>query len=281
MKAINLNMTEAFSGDSHRASGMLIQKFPFNCDGQGNNMTIAVSVLRANRHSPAHCHNFDQIRYIIDGASKYGAFDMQAGDCGYFPESVVYGPQDQDRDARALVLQFPGDSAAPFLTPGMMRESMIKLKARDPDFGKGGMGTDAQGNKRDSYELIWEESHGRPIEYAPPRYTSPIIMRPQNFRWRKDEQGREVRHLGSFGDSGLRVSIVRVVADGSLGITPSRSAEFWFLLDGSVRHEGTEYDRHSGFFFETKDAPVEVELHRAEFLVVQLPRRWKDATAHA
>jgi hypothetical protein len=281
MKAINLSMTEAFAGDSHRASGMSIQKFPFTCDGEGNNMTIAVTVLRANRHSPAHCHNFDQIRYIIDGASKYGAFDMQAGDCGYFPESVVYGPQDQDRDALGLVLQFPGDSTAPFLTPEMMRESMVKLKERDPDFGKGGMGTDAQGNKRDSYELIWEESYGRPIEYAPPRYTSPIIMRPQNFCWRKDEEGREVRHLGSFGDSGLRVSIVRMAARGSLGITPARSAEFWFLLQGNVWHENTKYDRHSGFFFETKDTRVEVESRGAELLVVQLPRRWKDTAAHA
>ena len=54
---------------------------------------IRVGISRHKKddyYSPRHRHNFDQVRFTIEGQVKYGPITTQAGDCLYFPEGVFY-----------------------------------------------------------------------------------------------------------------------------------------------------------------------------------------------
>lgn len=275
MKAFSFNGTNAVAADGHRGSAMKMEMFPYVKTQSGVNIHISIGGLPAGRFSPEHRHNFDQVRLLLSGRSDYGGWIMEEGDCGYFPESVFYGPQTQEEDARILTLQFPGDSAAYYPTAEEVAATTRKLKEADQDFGRGGTGTDANGESRDAFELVWEELQGKPIGYAPPRYGSPVIIKPDHFRWKNDKYGREIRHLGRFGDSRLTISNVRLSNGDLLGPQDADDAmagEFWFLIKGRATIDGHQFAHHSGFFFDGEQAvaPDHVE---AEFLVVRFPDR--------
>lgn len=274
MHAFDFSSADAIAADHHRGSNMKLQIFPYFTEPSCSNVFISIGRIPIGRFSPPHCHNFDQVRYMIEGSSDYGGWRLEPGDCGYFPSSVPYGPQSQDEDARVLTLQFPGDANAYYPTPAELAGAVARLKAADPGFGTGGVGRDAAGEERDSFELAWEELRGEPIRYAPPRYTAPIVMKPGNFAWRRDAGGRTARHLGTFGDCRLSISMVRLHGAGTMGDEAGRATEFWFLLAGRLDVDGVHHGPHSGFVIESGGMPARVAADAAEFLVVRLPERF-------
>jgi hypothetical protein len=145
------------------------------------------------------------------------------------------------------------------------------LKADDPAFGKDGVGTGEDGVERDAFELVWEAIRGEPVRYAPPRYDAPVVMKPGNFRRRRDAHGRETRHLGTFGDSRLRIAMVDL-SDGQPFGTASLT-EFWFLVAGGLHWRGVDYGPGAGFLFDGDDAPATASAAAAEFLVITFPER--------
>lgn len=255
---------------------MKMDMFPVFTDATGANMLISVGLLPTGRDSPEHRHNFDQVRFLIRGTSDYGQWIMEEGDCGYFPESVAYGPQRQEQDALVLTLQFPGDSGAYYPTPSELAEMTTKLRTADPTFGQGGTGTDADGMERDAFELVWEALRGQRAQYAPPRYAAPIIIKPDHFNWKPSSPGKEVRHLGTFGDSRLEISQVKLSGSAMLGPTNDAkggTTEFWFLARGELTIGDTRHEPYSGFLFDGGDGPVVADGH-AELLVVRFPARF-------
>src|SRR5262245_28001226 len=78
-------------------------------------------------NSPRHRHNFEQIRYQLEGVLDYGRDGkLTAGMVGYFPEAVYYGPQSQDPSisCKTIVLQFGGASGSGYLSQAEVQAGM-------------------------------------------------------------------------------------------------------------------------------------------------------------
>src|SRR6266851_5407799 len=84
-----------------------------------DNFQLSFGQMGGDFNSPRHRHNFEQIRYQLDGVLDYGRDGkLLAGMVGYFPEAVHYGPQSQDPNVacKTIVLQFGGASGSGYLS---------------------------------------------------------------------------------------------------------------------------------------------------------------------
>src|SRR4051812_2192818 len=79
-------------GSPHRQTTLRITDFFEPADER----RIRVGISRHKKdayYSPRHRHNFDQVRFTIEGQVKYGPITTQPGDCLYFPEGASSGPR--------------------------------------------------------------------------------------------------------------------------------------------------------------------------------------------
>ena len=89
--------------------------------GALDNFQLSFGQMGGDFNSPRHRHNFEQIRYQLEGVLDYGRDGkLTAGMVGYFPEAVYYGPQSQDPNipCKTIVLQFGGASGSGYLSAG-------------------------------------------------------------------------------------------------------------------------------------------------------------------
>ena len=87
--------------------------------GTLDNFQLSFGQMGGDFNSPRHRHNFEQIRYQLEGVLDYGRDGkLSAGMVGYFPEACYYGPQSQDPDisCKTIVLQFGGASGSGYLS---------------------------------------------------------------------------------------------------------------------------------------------------------------------
>src|SRR5687768_2675306 len=98
-------------------------------EGAPNNFFLSLSVLGGDFFSPRHRHNFDQVRFQIEGD---GGFDrdgvMTPGTVGYFPEGTRYGPQSNRGDLTVLVLQFAGASGNGYTSEAVISRAVRELR---------------------------------------------------------------------------------------------------------------------------------------------------------
>src|SRR5882672_4457869 len=213
--------------------------------GALDNFQLSFGQMGGDFNSPRHRHNFEQIRYQLEGVLDYGRDGkLVAGMVGYFPEAVYYGPQSQDPSipCKTIVLQFGGASGSGYLSQAEVQKGMQALKQegefKDGVFRRGPLpnppphsasqdareranaGEEREGaGKRnvDGYQAIWEHANQRPMVYPKPRYPQPIFMDPNNYDW--------VPVAGAPG-----------VAEKLLGVfTERRSQASLFRLDGGAR----------------------------------------------
>ena len=151
-------------------------------------------------HSPRHKHTFDQVRYILSGAVKYGRDVYGPETCLYLPEGVSYGPMQSYEDSvrTSVGLQFPGPSRIPYPTSADIagaREELSKLGK----FEKGIFAW-SDGRKQDSFEAIAERLMGEELSYPAPRYKDYVVMNAENYDWRplKDTSRRLCKAFGIF-----------------------------------------------------------------------------------
>src|SRR5205807_4334297 len=65
---------------------------------------------RERYYSPKHHHNFDQIRFVVEGEVDFGSVIARAGDCVYFPEGTHYGISVLTESVRTFTVQTHGPS---------------------------------------------------------------------------------------------------------------------------------------------------------------------------
>ena len=135
---------------------------------------------------PRHHHNFEQIRYVLEGHLKLGNKLYGPGTFMYVPESVYYGPQTRDEDTRIIAFKFPGPSGVPMFTAAQLKRGRDELRADGVTFQTGAAHFPS-GKKQDGFEAMWERVACRPIEYAQPRYEEPIYVHPEAFQWRPNQ----------------------------------------------------------------------------------------------
>jgi hypothetical protein len=153
-----------------------------------DNFQLSFGQMGGDFNSPRHRHNFEQIRYQLEGVLDYGRDGkLTAGMVGYFPEAVYYGPQSQDPaiPCKTIVLQFGGASGSGYLSQSEVKAGMEELK-QEGEFKDGVFRrrADVEGKRNmDGYQAIWEHANGRAMVYPKPRYPQPIFMDPNNYEW--------------------------------------------------------------------------------------------------
>jgi hypothetical protein len=202
--------------------------------------------LGGTESQPRHRHNFDQIRMPLSGRVSYGPRRwIEAGQIGYFPEGLHYGPTEDERDVgtSGITLQFGGASGLGFLSSAQMRDATRSLEQLGR-FEKGLFRRhDADGvtkKAQDAFEAMWEHVNGRRIEYPKPRYSDQIVMRPENYAWQPlaGASGVAVKALGDFTERHVTVAMIRVEPNGNAVLGPRAGTQVCVVLNGSGAVDG-------------------------------------------
>ena len=190
--------------------------------GALDNFQVSYGQMGGDFNSPRHRHNFEQIRYQLEGVLDYGRDGkLVAGMVGYFPEAVYYGPQSQDPNiaCKTIVLQFGGASGSGYLSQAEVQAGMQELR-QEGEFKDGVFrrraAVDGKSNM-DGYQAIWEHVNERPMVYPKPRYPQPIFMDPTNYEWVPvaGQRGVSEKLLGVFTERRSEASFFRLDAGAS------------------------------------------------------------------
>jgi quercetin dioxygenase-like cupin family protein len=231
-----------------------------------------------NRMGPRHRHNFDQIRYPLDGEIQIcDERVIPAGWVGYFPESVFYGPNGLTPNVNLLVLQFGGATGFGINSISQNRKGREGLKAKGRRFEEGlVVWEDENGktHKQDGFEALMEETLGHKVEYAPPRYDDILLINPEGFPWQPLEDHPGVWHkvLGTFTARDLRIGFFRIEPGATLPFGTHPSTEIGFLQKGLLEHNG-ETHAYGTAFSTTPNDPAEslTGIETADLFYVKLP----------
>jgi hypothetical protein len=251
--------------------GIKLRDMSFTDHKRGFNLRVAVGLTTSEAFSPRHRHTFEQIRYFIDGAAKFGDVDYHPGDCVYFPESVAYGPQIgiDGTDCLHMTLQFSGPSGTYYPRPEEQAEAQAELATVGSYVG--GKYRYADGREQDSFEATVEHLTKKPVTYATPRYDRPIRMRVSAFTPVPDtgDARLAVRRLGAFNEIGPDVSVIEAQPGAVLPGDVDGQTVVRFLLEGSVHYDGRAFSGLSAFFFPSDEpyGPTVAEA-RCTFLQV-------------
>ena len=232
--------------------------------GELDNFQISYGQMGGDFNSPRHRHNFEQIRYQLEGVLDYGRDGkLVQGMVGYFPEGVYYGPQSQDPsiNCKTIVLQFGGASGSGYLSQAEVKAGMEELKS-EGEFKDGVFRrrADVEGKRNlDGYQAIWEHVNDRPMIYPKARYPQPIFMDPATYDWVPVEgaPGVSEKLLGVFTERRSEVGQVWIEAGasytaGGKGIyLVVRGAGTGRRADDARSYHGSSRRRRDGGVFST------------------------------
>jgi mannose-6-phosphate isomerase-like protein (cupin superfamily) len=255
-----------------------VVQFPINTGIPEINLRFGYDQVGDGFFTPRHRHNFDQFRYVVSGEMNLAkGMDLHEGECAYFPEGTYYGPLTQKGPVALLVMQFPGPNGSYRILDSEKKIAMEELKAAGGFFEDGVYKLhtpDGRKFNKDSYEAVWEHHMGRPIEYAAPRYSTPIVMRPKGFRWMPDPRrpGVEVKHLGTFNEYRTSAALWRIAPGTVIASEVLSAPQVRCVVSGSTIYEGRELDNKACYYIPEGllISPVE-SPHGAELLVITVP----------
>src|SRR6267154_1875696 len=175
----------------HPTGAILFNQLLKGTPGSPDNFMYTLGRQVGDFAMPPHRHNFEQIRLPICGPMNHGRGVMLGeGEVGYFPEGLVYGPQDdplgkyQPGERLQLVLQFGGASTYGFMSIEQRRVAWDELiKAGGKFVSKNGDGPGPfyqrpDGKKEWGLNSIWQQVFGVKLRYPRPRYKLPIVADP-------------------------------------------------------------------------------------------------------
>ena len=188
-----------------------------------------------NYYSPPHRHTFDQLRFVIEGKTKYGPMRLGTGDFAYFPEGVFYGPTESlSEDLASCTIQTQGPSWGCFPTDAECAVAGERLKGRGEMDRATGQFIWADGRKQDSFEALLEEVQGGPVQYPPARYRVPVQFHTENFPWIESQQhpGVMVKSLARFNAGGPDIEMLRIAAGATLAGGRAEVHRMWVVFAG-------------------------------------------------
>ncbi|HZD65562.1 MAG TPA: hypothetical protein VE152_05660 [Acidimicrobiales bacterium] len=228
--------------------GITLREFPFCRPDAGIRLRASIGRLGPDIFSPRHRHTFDQVRYMLAGHTMVGDEVYGPGDCGYFPEGAVYGPQvpHEGETALQITLQFPGPARIFYPSPEEQQRAVEEL-GKVGTFRAGTYVRD--GVETDSFEAVLTHLTGVPTTYPAPRITAPVLVHGDLVPWEPTtEAGVSARDLGCFTGLGPHIELVHAEAGAGLPPSPPGWAEFRFVTEGRVTHGGAPYEAVSGFY---------------------------------
>jgi hypothetical protein len=207
----------------HRGGTTHFRYFMEGEEGALENFSLLLSRSEGDFFSPRHRHNFEQVRFMLDGHLDFGRNGkLKKGMVGYFPEGTFYGPQSQVPTdfSLTLIMQFGGPSGSGYLSQATIDAAVEEL-SKIGSFKGGVFSRNAgiKGKKNlDGFTAIWEHVNQRPMLYPTPRFDNPVFMHLEGIQW-------------------LPVAGGRGVSEKLLEICPGRNIEQRVLrLDAGARH---------------------------------------------
>jgi hypothetical protein len=259
---------------SHRHGGMVHKRLFEGEESSPDNYILALANESSTYYSPRHRHAWDQVRFCLEGWVPLGQnLRLDAGEVAYFPEGVSYGPHEGGPDRIVLLLQFGGASGEGYLGTEQLRRGREAL-ARQGTF-EGGVfrRTSGEGKiNQDAYEAIWQEVTGRPITYPKPRYKTPIVMRPDAFKWHDEAGAPGVRRktIGRFDERGLVLEFLAIDRGSALAFQPEAARRFLFVHKGQGRADGADFRAHTAIRVEPGEAVLIASSADTELLEIRV-----------
>jgi hypothetical protein len=257
---------------AHRAGHMTHKVLFEGEEGSPDNYLFVLANERSDYYSPRHRHAWDQVRFCLEGSVPIGRdLKIDAGELGYFPEGVHYGPQEGGPDRIVLLLQVGGASGLGYLSPGQLERGREQL-SREGVFGEGVFRRTSGEGKRneDAYEAIWRIVTGEALNYPKPRYRAPIILRPQGFAWREvlAMPGVRYRGLGTFPERELALEIVAIESGCSYSVPASPALRLIFVREGAGQCGPEPFRAHSAVRLEPGESGHFTIATPTELLVI-------------
>jgi hypothetical protein len=260
---------------SHRAGHMTHKVLFQGEEGSLDNYLFVLANEGSDYYSPRHRHAWYQVRFCLEGSVPIGRDSkIDAGEIGYFPEGVHYGPQEGGPDRIVLLLQIGGASGLGYLSPEQLQSGRERL-LREGDF-EGGVfkRTSGEGKKNeDAYEAIWRVMTGRPLSYPKPRYKAPVIVRPDGFAWREvpDMLGTRSKWLGLFPERDLSLEMIEVASGFGCTAEALPLRRLMFVTRGEGRCNGEPYRTHSAIRLQPGEAANFAASTGTELLAIGVP----------
>lgn len=258
----------------HRQGQFIHRKLMTGEPGTPGNFALELVRTTSDFFSPRHMHNFDQIRYQVEGEFDFDRNGkMKPGTIGYFPEGTRYGPQTSAVVSLTLVLQFGGASGSGYMTQEQMEASTAELK----NFGRFEKGVfrrndDVEGKRNlDGYQAVWENVNKRPMKYPEPRYNDPIMMNPAHFDWVPVDGSPGVydRLMGTFTERRCEAVFLKLDPQAKYR-THGRSV--YVVLKGDGQVAGEPYRGLTTVMCDEGDDPAFSATAETEILLLGLPR---------
>jgi hypothetical protein len=238
------------------------------------NFTLYLVSMPDTYYSPRHRHNFDQIRYQMEGEFDFAADGkMGPGSVGYFPEATYYGPQSSTSSSLTLVLQFGGASGSGYISTDQYSNAMEDL-AKLGSFEKGiftRMKPDGRKLNQDAYEAVWEYVNDRELVYPQQRYTRPVFMQPEHFDWIAvpGQNGCSCKVLGMFSERLTRIAMYKIETGARLQLA---THAIYFVINGAGTVDNQAVARHATIYLTDGDNSVLKSASDTELLQLGLPR---------
>ncbi len=242
-------------------------------EGSVDNFRLGMGKSSADFYSPRHRHNFEQIRFVIDGELSFGRDGtMTAGTVGYFPEGVHYGPQTQHRESLTVVLQNGGASGSGYPSRTEVKGAMDALE----EFGRfeDGVYRRKEGvpGKRnlDGFQAIWEHINKRPMVYPKGRYPMPILMDAANYAWTQVEgsPGAEEKLLGVFTERRTESRFLRLAPGASYY---AKGRGLYFVVSGAGKVSDQDYRGLSTVYLKKGERAMFTAGTESQILLFGLP----------
>ena len=242
-------------------------------EGSAGNFVLRLVSMPETYYSPRHCHNFDQVRYQIEGEFDFAADGkMKPGTIGYFPEATHYGPQSSEQKSLTLVLQFGGASGSGYISSEQYDRAAAEL-AKVGSFEKGVFTRQREdGGKinQDAYEAVWEQVNGRKLVYPKRRYAGPVLMELAGFSWVPvaEQPGVSRKLLGVFSEREVRIAQYHLEASASL---PLQDNAIYFVENGSGTANGSGYEKYSTLYLQPGESGTVTAQSESVILQLGLP----------
>ena len=247
-------------------------------DGAPDNFYLQLSVLSGDFVSPRHRHNFDQVRFQLEGSFDFASDGrMDPGSIAYFPEGTRYGPQKALSAASAtLVLQFGGASGNGYMSEAQFQKGLAEMKKGPGSFSNGVYTREKTGGgkvNQDAYEAVWEHVNGRELVYPKERYSNAVFMTPANFDWipagsSPSVDGTATKLMGVFSERGSRLLLHRVDAGARLSLEDS---SLYFVCSGKGEANGKAWTPRTTIHVEHGERAELRANNAAEILQMGLP----------
>jgi hypothetical protein len=258
--------------EKHREGRLSFKNIFKGTPGTLENYRLVLTRNNGLYRSPRHHHNFDQVRFCLEGKLNIApGVDIAAGDAGYFPEGAFYGPQDDGETKRlSLTLQFGGASGSGFMSSEQMRLGHAELSKRGK-FEGGAFHFGDSRRKQDAYEAIWEHVFKRPMVYPEPRYPGPILFKTASFSWWPVSRGVQRKLLGTFTERATQLELIRLEANSSVTLAPPNAQLLVFILSGAGTCGDVRLKQYSAVRIEPGETASIQCADTLEAFVISLP----------